>query len=416
MHRHLRELFTHLAARSSLFECHFPNDAMGNVMELISLQFILLLSDKDGSENFLKRLSCRVCNDLRVCEISLTSSLSLLINPTILSAPKVLQAHMILLVSETIGDSMSENKKCNMNLMGASYFTTFERCISLYNRFMSTFLMEGHPIGGKAACTSQTLLDRSFAPFECHIQEETRATLDDVTARFVYLWNLQSHKVYDQQRPNILADSIAYVHECRLDESCKDDIFARILDSIVLGAFSDSVTDTLLYKNDESSPEDVYLLTALLKLMHVSMLAVIRCLRVSNENSVCIGEASLHKYYDSVVNVIGTFQHFSVSLSNQKKLFDVIEANPTKHKTTKWMLLHISGMLSFSFASGFDFLVKNCVHLLAAVMNLHAFGGGNLEALQSVLIPSTPDKPGEVNMYTLFWCRFSLHSLFSKPV
>ncbi|EXB73269.1 hypothetical protein L484_009347 [Morus notabilis] len=56
--------------------------------------------------------------------------------------------HLILLVSEAIGVSMSSNIRPSVRLM-ACYLTAFERSVILYTRYMSTLLMDGHPIGSK---------------------------------------------------------------------------------------------------------------------------------------------------------------------------------------------------------------------------------------------------------------------------
>ena len=105
------------------------------------------------------------------------------------------------------------------------------------------------------------------------------------------------------------------------------------------------------------------------------MSAVIWCLR-HDANMVCSNitkGASPCKEYDSIVSI---FRHFNVSLPNQKKLLGKMETHLIRHKTTKWMLLHFSGLLSLSFASGFDFLVANCISTVVALMNLYGFEKG----------------------------------------
>ena len=225
----------------SIFGCHFLSGDIGSVLEVISVHFILSHSDDETFENFLNRLSGRAGTDLRVSELSLTAAVALLLNPTILTAPKILQAHMILLASEAIGGSISfENVGLNLRFMVTSYLTAFERSVILYTGFMSTFLKDGHPIGKKASHSTPGSFDRSSEPsFDFHIQEVTRAKIDDIAAKSDSLWNLERCSVFDRAKPHLLVDSMVFMRESHIEESCKNDIFS-ILSGTVLGAFSDS--------------------------------------------------------------------------------------------------------------------------------------------------------------------------------
>ncbi|PON85033.1 2-isopropylmalate synthase [Trema orientale] len=394
LHRLLKEYFMRVDSASGtsrvFFRSHFANGYSGSVVEVISVHFILSFSDELAFENFSTRLTCRSGIDIRVPELSLTAAVSLL-NPIVLSTPKIFQAHLILLVSEAIGiETSSENVKPNLKHMN-NYLTAFEKSVTLYAGYLSTLLKDSHPVGSKGSYANSLLFGRSFQPsFECHMQEATRTKIYDIGVKSDSLWNSQLCNMFYNEKPVLLAESIAYINESQqvFDESCKDDVLS-ILSSIILGAFSDGLGDTVLYKKGETSPQDIYLLAAVLKLMSSSMTMVIWCLR----HDAVLGclktleDASSCKEYDFIVDIIGCFQHFNVSLPNQKKLFDTLKTHMIRHKTTKWILLHFQGLLSLSFASGIDFLVKNCVSMIVTLMNLYVFEEGSLDVLRTLLIP-----------------------------
>lgn len=361
-----------------------------SVLEVISVHFILSLSDEQAFENFPNRLICRSGKGFRVPELSPITGVSLF-NLIVLSAPKLFQAHFILLVSEAIGIYMSsEYIRPNLNFM-TCYLTAFERSVIMYTEHMSTLLKNGHPVGSKGSYANPCLFDRTFQPsFECHIQDTTRAKIYDLGVKSDSLWNSRLCNMFYKEKSDLLAESIAYINDSHqvFDESCKDDILS-ISSSIIIGSFSDSLGDTVLYKKGETSPQDIYLLAAILKLMSSSLSTVIWCLR-HDANLCCLKtleDASSCREYDFIVDVVGCFQHFNISLPNQKKTFDMMKTHMTRHKMTKWILMHFQGLLSFSFASGIDFLVKNCVSMIVTLMNLYVFEEGSLGALRSLLVP-----------------------------
>jgi hypothetical protein len=78
------------------------------------------------------------------------------------------------------------------------------------------------------------------------------------------------------------------------------------------------------------------------------------------------------------------------------------------------MLLHFSGLLSLSFASGIDFLVKGCISIIMAILNLCAFEEGDMVALrslldsgsQSVTSELSPDKVTKVSFVSVLYAFF----------
>ncbi|XP_024022385.1 uncharacterized protein LOC21392686 [Morus notabilis] len=393
MHRLLREYFMLVDYASctsrALFSGHFLNDGIASVLEVISLHFIISFSDEQGFEHFLNRLSCGDCKRFRVPDLSLNAAVSLLLNPIILSAPKMFQAHLILLVSEAIGVSMSSNIRPSVRLM-TCYLTAFERSVILYTRFMSTLLMDGHPIGSKDSCANHGSFGRRYeSSFKHHIHEVTNAKVCDVVCKSDSLWRSHLSNTFSKEKPDLLAESTAYINESQqgFDESCKNDI-SSILNSILLGAFLDNISDTVLSRKGGTSSQDICLIAAMLKLISSLMSIVFWCLRNAKDYSClkALEDASSCKEYDFIVDVISCFRQFNVSLPSQKKLFCLMKTHRIRHKTTKWMLLHFSGLLSLSFVSGFDLLVKNCAIVIETLMNLYVFEEGNVVTMRSLLV------------------------------
>lgn len=369
-----------------LFKCHSVNRDAGIVLEVISVHFIQLLSDEQAFENFLNRLCYRPGKEIRVPELSLTVAVSLLLNPIILSAPKVFHANLILLVSEAIDAGMShENTGPDLRHM-ACYLTAFESSVILYRRHMSSLLKDDHPMDAK--CSANFCMFGIGQPtFETFIHEVTRAKIYDIVTKIDSLWDSHVCNMFLKTRSDLMAESIACINESQcVDKSCKDEILL-ILCNIVSGALSDGVGDTGLYKKGDTSLGDICLLASILKLMTSSMLKVIWCLR-SDVNLGCtkfLKGASSCKEYDFIVGLINCFQEYHVYLPYQKLLFEKMKTHPIRHKTSKWMLLHFTGLLSLSFASGVDFLVKSCVSIIMTLMNLYVFEEGNVDALKSLL-------------------------------
>ncbi|VVA19711.1 Hypothetical predicted protein [Prunus dulcis] len=393
MHRLLREYLSLVDSTSStteiLFQCHFVKGDIGSVLEVISVHFISSVYGKRANENFLKRLFCDFGQHCRVPELSLTSAVSLLQNPVMLSAPKMLQTHMTLLVSEAIDVDVSlKNARPDLRLM-EGYLTAFERSVHLYTSHMSGSLMDFHPLGVKCSYDSSCMLGRSSQPsFESYIQQVTRDKIYDLVTDSDSLWDLYLCNMFHRTKSDLMAASITYVNESQhiFDESCRDDILS-VLRSIILLSFSCDVSDTVLYRKGVTSPQDIYLLASILKLMSTSLLKAICSLRHGGDlDSPRTLKDVSSKEYDFVVDIIGCFHQFNMSLPNQKFLFDMMKTCPLIHKTSKWMLLHFSGLLSLCFASGIDFLVKGCISTIMALLHLYVFEESDLVALSSLLV------------------------------
>ncbi|GFZ09751.1 hypothetical protein Acr_21g0003500 [Actinidia rufa] len=322
--------------------CHSSHGDIGNVIEIISTHFCLSFSDGQAFENFPNGLFCLDREDFRVPELSLAASLVLLLNPLMISAPKFLHAHLISLVSETITIGMGlENMKPDVRLMDR-YLSALERSVMLYVKHMSTLQMNDFPAGDENYVLKCNKYGGNSQPsFESYIQPVTRKKINNLISKFDNSWQLQLHDMFLRTKSDLATSSIAYIKESKhiLDISFRDEI-TSILSCIILTAFS--------YEG---------------------------CLKTLTDFSSC-------KEYDSIVGVIRCFQQFKVCLPVQMSLCGMMESHPEQHKESKLILLHLSGLLSLSFSTGLDFLVKSCISTMISLMNLFVFEEGNLHALQ----------------------------------
>ncbi|TYI28869.1 hypothetical protein ES332_A05G274800v1 [Gossypium tomentosum] len=191
-----------------------------------------------------------------------------------------------------------------------------------------------------------------------------------------------------KERSELVAASVAYTKESLhiLEESCRDEILS-IISCITLRGSSDDVDDTLLHKKEDTSPQDICLLASILKLMSSAMLQAIRILTQGrNSGSLkTLENVALSKEYDFLASNFNCFEQFGIRLPVQKFLHDMMEIQPTMHKKSKWMFFHLSGLLSLSYASGLDFLVKNCIFTLVILLKLFVYEAGGLHAFRSIL-------------------------------
>ncbi|XP_057973762.1 uncharacterized protein LOC131161801 isoform X2 [Malania oleifera] len=404
VHRPLRQYFLLADSVSSaseiLFIWHSSHDDIGCVLEVISAHFLLSISDEHALEKFLGGLCCLHSKNSRVCELSLIAAISLLQNPVILSAPKIFQAYLVSLVSETlivydsIGGMATENMAPDIRFMG-SYLTAFERSIILYNRHMSALQMGGHSTDKNSFVKSCKFVGFPESYFESYIQPVTRNRINNLITKLDDSWHSYLCHMFSRTKTDLLTASIAFIREHKyvLEKKCRDDILS-LLHSILMRAYSEN-NDILLQKLGDRSPQDIFLLASILKLMGSSMLQAVWCLR-HGADVACLRslkELSSRMEYESLVDIIGCFQHINIQLPIQKFLFDAMEAQPTKHKESKLMLVHFSGLLSLSFVSGLDFLVKCCIFIMMPLMNLFIFEEGNLDALRSLLVSGSESLP-----------------------
>lgn len=414
MHRSLREYFMLVDSASSttkmVFMHNLVHGGIGTVLEVISAHFILSVSDEQAFHNFLNRLCWAHYEDLRVPELSLTTALSLHMNPVMLSAPKLFQAHFISLVSEVIGIGVFLKSPNPDHRLMDWYLVAFERAITLYNRHMSNSHAEDAPFNSNG-CFSSSGVPRNSGqqPFESYIQKVRREQIDNLTSKY------ENTCLLLREKSELLALSISYVVENQhiLDESHKDDLLS-ILHCIILGASQDDVHDIEIYKTGYTSHHDIYLLASILKLMSSSMLPAIWCLRHCRNSGglKILRDVSSCKEYGFILSIINCFQEFDISLPNQNLISKVMKSHPKRHKNSKWMFLHFTGLLALSFTRGFDFLVKDCVLAIMTTLNLFVFEEGDLDALSSLIGSETAEEVRFILfLMTLFAVLFNFSSI-----
>ncbi|XVF63314.1 hypothetical protein PTKIN_Ptkin09bG0077900 [Pterospermum kingtungense] len=369
-----------------VFIRHFGPGNIESVLEVICAHFILSISDDQAFKNFLNRLFWLPGSNFRVPEMTLTTALSLLLNPILLSAPKMFQAYVLLLVSEVIGIGMPFELMITSSDL-RSYLLAFERSVALYTKHMSNMHMKGYRIADDSFVKPHFCASYSQMDFESCLLPATNEKVNNVITKCDNLWNSYLSNTLLKERSYLVATSAAYTKECLhvFEESFGDEILS-ILSCIILRGSSDDVNDTELHKKEDTSPQDICLLASILKLMSCAMLQVLRILAQGRNSGslIALENVALSKEYDFMVVTFNCFQQFGVRLPVQKFLYDKMKFQRTRHKKSKWMLFHFSGLLSLSYASGLDFLVKNCIFTLMILLNLFVFEVGDLQALGSL--------------------------------
>ncbi|KAF5744232.1 hypothetical protein HS088_TW08G00830 [Tripterygium wilfordii] len=387
-HKNLREYLIQIdSASENIFKHHFGLGVLGCVLELISAHFILSVSNELAYKNFITRLYWSCDKGYMDPEMSLSSSLALLLDPIILSAPKMFLAHLILLVSESIGiGTTSDKMRPDFRLI--NYHTAFERSVTLYAIHIARLHMDGKTLSTDFLTKSCMLGSNCQPIFETFLSSAMREKLFHVLTKPNDSCDSSFHNMSSFTKLEMVAASIAYVKESlpAFDITYKVEILS-ILHCIILRVSSDDINDAGLLKNRKTSPEDMYLMASLLKLMSCSMLQILWCLshRGNSGSMTTLKDVMSCKEYEAMMGIIGCFQQYSVHLPVQKFLYDIMESHPSRHKESKWMLLHFSGLLSFSYVSKIDFLVKDCIFAMMVTLILFTFEEGNLDALSSML-------------------------------
>lgn len=402
------------SSSEKIFVCHFNHGCIASVLEVMSAHFILSVSDEQPLENFISRLLLLPGKDSREFELSLEASISLLLNPSLLSAPKMFHAHVISLVSEAISYNLSSKNSIPDSFMDY-YLTAFERSVILYSMYVSSLQMDGSYTGFK--CSNYSYLHGSSqTTFETYAQQVTRNKLNHLISKMDNSWDSYLCKMSSKTKADLLIEYFTFMKESQhiFADSCWD-TGVSILDCIILRTFSGNAARDVSYAKENTSAQDICLLSSILKLMSISLTQVIQCLS-NGSNSGCLKtmrNASLCKRYDFLINIVDCFQQFNNWLPIQFFLSDVMKSHQTRHKHSKSMLLHFSGLLSLSFIHGFDILAKACRSVIMALMHLFIFEEGDLIALgslrdltlQSLSSEMPLDKAGKVKF------AFSSHKL-----
>ncbi|XP_061337545.1 uncharacterized protein LOC133284528 isoform X1 [Gastrolobium bilobum] len=386
-HKYLRRYLMITDSKSSicekLFACHFNRGDIASVLEVISAHFILSVSNEKAFENFISRLFLHCDKDSRFPGLGLAPAIVLLLDPVVLSAPKMLQAHIIALVSEAIGSGLSsESLAQDMH----SHLIAFEKSVVLYSMYASSLQMDGFYAELKCAYNSQ-LLERGQPTFESYIQQVTSNRLNQVLSKSDNSWDSSRCKISSKTKADLLAEYIAFKKggQYIFADLCRD-MTASVLDCIIHRTLPQDAGVDVLYINENTSAQDIYLLASILKLMSVSLLQAIKCLRNSGDLGCLktMGSISVHEKYDFLISIINHFHQIKFCLPIQTFLYDVMKSQQKNYEVSKSMLVHFSGLLSLSFSSGLDLLAKGCISVIMALMHLFVSEEGDLVVLESL--------------------------------
>ncbi|KAL7097075.1 hypothetical protein ACP275_10G120000 [Erythranthe tilingii] len=379
-HGQLRMYFRMISVvdiNETLFSSQSAHSDIG--IEAICNHFIISFFHKQVFEDFLDRLfSTHAIEEkypYRAPALSVTTAVSLLLNPIMVSAPKYVQAHLISLVSEAVNiKNLQPDRKLTNCCLSA-----FEKSVALYMRHMSCLQTDGYPYSG---FTSDSPHDIAYPPFELYITPETKNKVDRLIADL----NLDLNDSLFRMKSDMVSSCMRFVKECQNSYalSCEDEILS-ILSCLVLKA-SESYDDEAVRPIERTSLQSIYLLASVLKLMSISLLQTIRCLRNGDESCrlKTLKDLPSCKEYKFVLGAITCFGDLDIGLSLQQDLSEAMSNHSTRHVDSKMMFLHFSGLMSLSFVTGLDCLVKACLLAILALLNLFIFEEGDLDALESL--------------------------------
>lgn len=373
----LREYFKLIDSRSTVNKLFIsnPNQGdIGSVLELVCIHFCMSFPDEQTFESIDDQLFGFQRGKSRVPELGLLSALTLLLNPVMLMAPKYLQAYLISLVSESITTDLSlQNDK-----LIDCYLAAFERSVILYIIHMS-------PSDRDSVCKISAYKGSSQPSFESYLRPVTGKQLDHQISKLDDSLQLQLEHRCMRSKSDLISSCIAHVSDSKefLNTFFEDEIVS-ISSSIIVNAFPEEVAGNASYTGSDTKPGSIYLLASILKLMSCSLFQATRYLMHTGDLdcSKALKDLSTCKEHDLLMDVIGRFQNCTISLPIQKSLITAMDIYTEKHKELKLMLINFSGLLSLAFKSDICFLLKGCIAVIVAIMNLFLFEEGNLHLLR----------------------------------
>ncbi|XP_010255753.1 PREDICTED: uncharacterized protein LOC104596352 isoform X1 [Nelumbo nucifera] len=394
VHRRLRQYFIVIDSVScmgeNLFICDSSHGDSNDVLEVVSAHFLLSVSDKQQFNKFLSTLFWFHDKELRFPELSLTAAIVLLGTPTVFSAPPIFQVHLISLISRAVGIVRDpEDTRLNPRAKNC-YISAFEHSVILYNLHISSLEFGSNHFGGNIKLVDKPcILGGGCQPsFQSNVRPVTYNRINHEIPKSTCSWHSGVHESYSKMTSGIMSVSIAYMTENLyiLDKTCRDEIFS-ILKYIISRILSNEIAFNVLNKDVNGISEKMYLLASILKLMSSSLLQIVWWLK-QNGSSGC--QKTLEDYpscreYDFIMGIIGCFQQYSVSQPIQLIFSDARGVYPGRHKESIVMLIHMAGLLLFSFNSGLEFLWKSCIFMMMTIMNLITFEEGNVDGLRSLL-------------------------------
>ncbi|KVH07109.1 uncharacterized protein LOC112504409 [Cynara cardunculus var. scolymus] len=367
-----------------LFKHGASSGDFGVMMEMICSHFLLTISGEGALQEFLNRITWVRSNNSKSLEVSVIAARTLLQTPVVLSSPKLLQAHIVSLVSDVIGVCIDIESMTSDPRLIDSYLSVFESSVLLYTQHMSILKTE------KSSTDAKDMHNESSHPcFELFIDPDKRQKLNQMITMLNDLWNSNLRKRFFKRKTDLVASSIEYIHQslCMLDIECRDEALWFLRCMLVRAA--NDVNNIELPLNGDADLQDICLLASLLMLISNSLIQAVWCLRYGSDQPKSLKDLS---EYDFIVGVINCFKEFSIRLPIQKFSYNMMEEThpTTSHEESRLMLLHFLGLLSLSFDSGLDFLVKSCISVIMALTNLFILEEGNIDVLMSLVGP-----PGE---------------------
>lgn len=403
VHSRLRKYLNIVDSFSSpddrLFKHGANSGDCGVMMEMICSHFLLTISGEGALQEFLNRITWVRSNNSKSLEISVIAARTLLQNPIVLSSPKLLQAHIVSLVSDVIGVCVDIERMTSDPRLIDSYLSVFESSVILYTQHMSILKTEKHSTDARDSLIN-IHNESSHPSFELFIDPAKRQKLNQMITTLNDSWNSNLRRKFFKRKSDLVASSIEYIHQslCILDIECRDEVLL-LLRCMVMRAAND-VNNIELPLNSDASLQDICLLASLLMLISNSLIQAVWCLRYGSDQPKSLKDLSVCKEYDFIMGIINCFKEFSIRLPIQKFSYNMMEeTHSTSHKESRLMLLHFLGLLSLSFDSGLDFLVKSCISVTMALTNLFILEEGNIDALMTLVGPNSLPSEGSLVIY-----------------
>ncbi|CAI9114867.1 OLC1v1015679C2 [Oldenlandia corymbosa var. corymbosa] len=378
----------------------------GLLMEIICNHFYLSFSADGAIEDFFGRLFWMNTNEFkysfRALELSPTAATTLLLlNTFLLSAPKFLQAHVIAVISEATSIVMDFRSWKPDGRFLNCFLSVFESSVGFYKANLGRWKIDSNHRSSEGSYKSKNHGETVRPSFDSFLSQDTRKKINYVMTKLKVPSYSCLHKV--SNKSDLMSSSIRYAKECEhvFDESCQHEILS-VLSCIVQRA-SEGLGDAESHSIGLGDLEDLCIIASVLKLMAKSLLLVINCLRHGGDlhGLKSLRDFSLCVEYDSILSAINCFTEFKIHLPIQDFLSNTMDSSSTSHCKSKIMFLHFSGLLSYAFTTGLDFLVKGCLLNIVALLNLFIFEEGSLYALHSLLSSSSGSIPSNFPSVTI---------------
>ncbi|CAN6455614.1 unnamed protein product [Victoria cruziana] len=377
-------------ASKKLFKSQHIYGEVENVLEVVSAHFLHFFSDEAAITRFCQTLFWSCSGNIRLSELSLSSAMVLLGIIANTAATYLLEAHVISLVSKSIGIHMyPHHKKEDLDIHMLSCVSAFEVSVDLYMKHLSVL----------EVINSYLKADNSFdlsekepyvfgfgmpTAFGSFVQPVTSGRIDLQSLKFAESCSSTFHKKFYSF--DLMSSTLAYIEDI---EPLSDPSFSKetskILNYITLKCLTSLRKDTSLNIAEEEFSGKICYLAALLKLMGCSLLQIVNQMRGShNGHSLkTLNDYANCREYDFIAVILGSFGHWRQQSGMVS--FGAMSKHLEKYKRTKIAIEHFFSLLLFCYETGPEFLWKSCIFVLMVLINLLVFEEGNLDACNSIL-------------------------------